>query len=256
MIDGDKRALADARRVLDPISLGLVDAYWAQFLGCSRANLRNDRTQLIAHAELGDYAGCYVIQFGSAPIVSLPNNDVESYRHVAAGWQSGVVWQPSMVQTAFHGRIEAIIGPAFIGYTDARLFRQGLTNSLVRAVTYEDEEAFGILKDACPTEEWDHGGSTFRPEQMAGVFRGKRLVALASYQIWGAHIAHISIVTHPAFRGRRYATIAVSELTQIALQRKLIPQYRTLEANRPSMLVAARLGFVRHATSLAVRFKN
>lgn len=225
-------------------------------MSCPRENLRSDRTQLLAHAELSDYAGCYIIQFGSAPIVSLPDNDVESYRHVVVGWQSGVVWQPSVIQTAFHERIEKIIGPAFIGYTDANLFRQGPTNSLVRAITDEDEEAFGILRDACPTEDWDHGGSTFRPEQMAGVFTEKSLVALASYQIWGANIAHISIVTHPGFRGCRYATIAVSELTRIVLQRKLVPQYRTLEANQPSMLVAARIGFVRYATSLAVRFKS
>jgi RimJ/RimL family protein N-acetyltransferase len=91
---------------------------------------------------------------------------------------------------------------------------------------------------------------------MAGVFKGHKLAALASYQIWGEQIAHIAIVTHPAFRGQGYATAAVSSLTQTVLGRTLVPQYRTLEGNAPSIAVARRLGFEHYATSLAIRFCN
>jgi GNAT superfamily N-acetyltransferase len=242
-------------RTLDPLFLSLADAYWAHFLGCSPVKLRNDRTLLLSHAELGDYAGCYIIQFGGAPVVSLPANEIESYRHVVEAWPTGVVRSPSIVRAVSGERIKAVIGPAFIGYTDAKLFRP-VNSVMTRLLLSTDEAAYEALRDACPAEDWDHGGTLFRPEEMAGVFRGKRLVAVASYKIWGECIAHISIVTHPAFRGRGYATIAVSELTQIALTRKLIPQFRTLESNQASMVVAARLGFFRYATSLAVRFKS
>jgi RimJ/RimL family protein N-acetyltransferase len=125
---------------LDSSMLKLVDAYWAEFFDCPPDALRTDTPRIVAHAGLGDYAGCY------------------------------------------------------------------------------------------------------------------ELAALASYQIWGAQIAHIFIVTHPAFRGQGYATAGVSSLTQTILERTLVPQYRTLEGNAASMAIAKRLGFLHYATSLAVRF--
>jgi predicted GNAT family acetyltransferase len=67
-----------------------------------------------------------------------------------------------------------------------------------------------LEREACAVEEWQHGGSEFRRNEMAGVFKGHELAALASYQIWGEKIAPIAIVTHPAFRGQGYATAAVS----------------------------------------------
>jgi predicted GNAT family acetyltransferase len=91
---------------------------------------------------------------------------------------------------------------------------------------------------------------------MVGVFEKGGLVALASYELWGGRIAHISIVSHPLWRGRGYAATAVSALAKIVLERGLVPQYRTLEANKPSMAVARRLGFVQYATSFAVRLSS
>jgi ribosomal protein S18 acetylase RimI-like enzyme len=239
---------------LDPVFVGLLDDYWAEFLGSSPEKLRKEKTQLLAHAELRDYAGCYIIEFGVAPIVSLPANEVESYREEIARWQPGVVRTPTVVQTAFRDRVEAVIGPAFIGYTDAKLFRQ-VTCGGARLLTNADWKELELLRYGCLAEEWDHGGSSFRPNEMVGILSNQRLVGVASYQVWGRHIAHISIITHPAFRGRGYATLAVSELTRIVLERKLVPQYRTLEANQPSMAVARQLGFVQYATSLAIRLR-
>ncbi|HEY0793108.1 MAG TPA: GNAT family N-acetyltransferase [Chthoniobacterales bacterium] len=76
---------------------------------------------------------------------------------------------------------------------------------------------------------------------------------LARYELWGHYVAHLSVVTHPGFRGCGQATAAVAALTSAVLSRHLVPQYRTLEANTASMAVAYRIGFVPHATSLAVR---
>jgi RimJ/RimL family protein N-acetyltransferase len=127
-------------------------------------------------------------------------------------------------------------------------------SSSTRRLTAQDEKAVDMLRAACAVEEWDAGGSEFRPDAMVGAFRGKELAALAGYQHWGERIAHIAIVTHPAFRGQGHATTAVSTLTEMVFERTLVPQYRTLDANAPSLAVARRLGFVRYATSLAVRF--
>jgi ribosomal protein S18 acetylase RimI-like enzyme len=239
---------------LDSTFVDLVDSYWAQFLGCSPEMLRKEKTQLLPHAGLGDYAGCYIIEFGGAPVVSLPANEVQSYRDVIERWQLGVVRTAPIALAAFNDRVARIIGPAFIGYTDARLFKH-LTCGDARLLTDADEKAVETLRNACQAEEWDHGGSDFRPSEMVGVITGHQLAAVASYVVWGERIAHISIITHPDARQLGHATTAVSKLTRIVLERDLVPQYRTLEANHPSMAIGRRLGFVQYATSMAIRFR-
>jgi len=88
-----------------------------------------------------------------------------------------------------------------------------------------------------------------------GVFDVSELVSIAGYEIWGGTIAHVSVITHPAHRGRGYARSAVAAAASTALKAGLIPQYRTLESNGPSMSVARSLGFVHYATSVAVKLE-
>jgi GNAT superfamily N-acetyltransferase len=238
---------------LDSSVLKIVGSYWAEFLGCTPEALRSDTPQIVAHAGLGDYPGCYLMEFGRAPIVSLPVDELESNRTAIKQWHAGVVRLPALVEAVFGERVAARVGPAYVGYTDSEHFRP-VFPSTTRRLTALDGKAVKALCEACAVEEWEHGGSEFRPIEMAGVFKGHELAALASYQIWGEQIAHISIVTHPLFRGQGYATAAVSSLTQTVLEWTLVPQYRTLEGNAPSIAVARRLGFVHYATSLAIRF--
>ena len=239
---------------LDRVILDLVDGYWIQFLDCSLDALRSKTAQVLAHAEHASYAGCHLIEFGAAPVISLPADEVTVYRAAVSSWGPGVVRTPALVEAVFRERVAVIIGPAFIGYTDLTHFRP-VSPGAARPLSPSDEQGVERLRDACTGEEWDHGGSEFRPDAMVGVFRDHQLVALASYESWGKHLAHVSIVAHPFFRGQGHAEAAVSELTKIILERKLVPQYRTLDANDPSMAIAHRLGFVLYATSLAVRFR-
>jgi predicted GNAT family acetyltransferase len=88
---------------------------------------------------------------------------------------------------------------------------------------------------------------------VAGVFADGVLAAAAGYEVWGETIAHIAVVTHPAFRGRGLGAAAVSRIAAEAVERGLLAQYRTLEANAPSLAIADRLGFQPYARSLAVR---
>ena len=88
---------------------------------------------------------------------------------------------------------------------------------------------------------------------VAGTFAAGVLAAIAGYEVWGDAIAHISVVTHPAHRGRGLGAAAVSRIAAEALERGLLAQYRTLEANASSLAIADRLGFQPYARSLAVR---
>jgi RimJ/RimL family protein N-acetyltransferase len=240
---------------MDSALLEVVDRYWAQFFGCAPEALRSDTAQMGVHTAEDDYAGCYLMEFGGSPVVSLPIGEVEPYRAAIARWEAGILRMPALVAAVFGKRVVAIIGPAFVGYSDRKHFRPSFSSS-TRRLTAQDEKPVYMLRAACAVEEWEAGGSEFRPSAMVGAFRSQELAALASYQLWGDQIAHISILTHPAFRGQGHATKAVSTLTEMIFQHGLVPQYRTLEANAPSLAVARRLGFVQYATSLAVRFAS
>jgi len=121
-----------------------------------------------------------------------------------------------------------MIGPAFIGYTDTNLLKQLASND-ARLLINADRQALETLCNSCLFEEWDNGGSQFRPNKTVGVFVDQQLAAVASYDVWADHVAHISISSHPTFRSRGYGALAVSELTRVVLERNLVPQYRTLE---------------------------
>jgi GNAT superfamily N-acetyltransferase len=237
---------------LDPGLMQLVDGYWARFFGCASEALRSNTVQMAVHT---DYAGCYLMEFGGAPIVSLPIGEVERYRADIVHFQAGTVRKPALVEATFGKRVAESIGPAFIGYSDVKHFKP-VSSGATRQLTVQDEKAVEMLRAACPVKEWEHGGSEFRPSAMVGAFRGQEIAALAGYELWGGQIAHIAIVAHPSFRGQGYATKAVSTLTEMVLERRLVPQYRTLEANAPSMALARRLGFVEYARSLAIRFAS
>jgi predicted GNAT family acetyltransferase len=81
------------------------------------------------------------------------------------------------------------------------------------------------------------------------------LVAVAGYTVWGDVIAHVAVITHPQYRRPGYGRTVVSRLTEEVLRRRLVPQYRTLEANQPSIAIAHALGFAHYATTVAVRLK-
>ena len=237
---------------LDSALLSIVDNYWATFLGCEPSALRSSTAQIAVHSGLGDHLKCHLMEFGGAPVVSLPANELALYRDAIAEWRADVVLTPALIKAVFGERVAAILGPAFVGYADSK-WVPPIPSGKARPLIPGDREAFDKLRTACPVEEWESGGNDFQPGSMIGVFERGRLAALASYELWGGRIAHIYIVSHPLLRGRGYAATAVSALRKIVLERGLVPQYRTLEANKPSMAIARRLGFVQYATSFAVR---
>ena len=155
---------------------------------------------------------------------------------------------PDELASGLRSVATAIVGPAYIGYSNGGSASQGDA----RVVGPADEIAWTELQAACLPLEWDHGGSNL-DEACSGVFSGERLIALAGYKPWGNVIAHISIVTHPDFRGRGHGRAAVAHAMNQAVSAGLIPQYQTLDSNGPSIAIASALGFSRYAQSLAIR---
>lgn len=83
------------------------------------------------------------------------------------------------------------------------------------------------------------------------VLDGDRAVAAAGYLTWPGGVAHLSVLTDAAYRGRGLAKLAGSSATADALARGLLPQWR---ARVPaSIRVAASLGFASCGSQLCIR---
>jgi GNAT superfamily N-acetyltransferase len=232
----------------------VADAYWAGFFGVEAERLRPGEPLVVPHAaELGDYAGMYAQSFGAAPVASLPPALIAEHgARVADGLRGGLV-ADGRWREIFGERLDASIGPAAVRYADREAFRSADSRGEARLLTEDDRAAVEGLRAAVSAAEWSDGGSEPDATPLLGVFEGGVLAALAGWEVWGGAIAHLSIFSHPGFRGRGHGAAAVSALTRIALERGLVPQYRALETNAHSVAIAQRLGFVPYARSLAVR---
>lgn len=203
-------------------SIAVIERFWAADLNCSVEDLRGE--QVIVTRRSG---GPGVFIFARRDVLTVP---------------SGV-------------RVENLLGPASIGYADAGTFVRG-DDAEARLLGDEDDAAIAGLHSSCSALDWEHGGPASDATTRIGVFKGGTLTALASYNIWGDRIAHISIISHPLLRRGGLARMAVSAITRHALDNNLVAQYRTLVSNTPSLAIANRLGFERYASSVVFQLNQ
>ena len=236
----------------------IADDWWARDFACSRAELRPTRTRVQQHAgALLDNPGIWILVAGGAPLVSLPSDATNVLADLAQSWSTSDVADAAKLHRQLAPLcprpVEKIIGPAFIGYGSA----DSLNLRDARfARPFSSPGAIARLQAVCQPEEWDHGGSEPHPERTFGVVdQINDLLALSGYKVWSDAIAHISIVTHPNHRGHGFGRSAVALAAQHALGAGLVPQYRTLRQNAPSMNIAKRLGFIEYGFSVYVRLR-
>jgi RimJ/RimL family protein N-acetyltransferase len=244
-------ALMISRTTLDQ-----VDGYWAAYLGVPRERLRPAEPLLVAHAAgLDDYAGMYAQAFGgAAPVVSLPPALLERFGGLVVEAAAGLV-EDERWSRIFGDALERVVGRAEIRYADAGTLRAAPGDVRVRLLDDADRAALERLRHTVDATEWEHGGSLQDAPAVAGTFVNGELAAVAGYRVWGGRIAHIGVVTHPAHRGRGLGAAVVERAARAALEAGLVPQYRTLASNAPSLRIADRLGFVPYAASFAVRLR-
>lgn len=241
--------------MLAPGTQDAVDGYWAGFLGVARSRLRPPRPLAVPHAGLADYRGMYAQAFGGAPLVSLPTEMLERWGREAAEAAGGGLVDDGRWQALFGERADVVVGPALIAYADAGTLRPPPAHAEVRRLEEADRPALDALRAALTPVEWEHGGSGLDAGPVFGVFADGALAAVSGWEPCGTRIAHLAVATHPAHRGRGLGAAAVAHAAAAALEAGLVPQYRALASNTPSLRIAARLGFVAWARSLAVRLR-
>lgn len=231
-----------------------LNRYWTAFFGCTPSAFEQAGTVIVPHAALGDYHGIWLFRRAQTLIISLPAQAEQTLHTRLADLRAADFDDPALLTDWITPHVERVIGAAWIGYTDDTSFRPAHDHN-ARLLGPDDAARFTTLRAACSAEAWEHGGSDFGELPLAGYMIDDRLVALAGYELWGDRIAHIAVVTHPAYRGRGYGTAAVSLLAETVLRAGLIPQYRTLASNTASLAIGRQLGFVGYAHSIAIRLR-
>jgi RimJ/RimL family protein N-acetyltransferase len=78
--------------------------------------------------------------------------------------------------------------------------------------------------------------------QVWGVFVQGVLASISGYDAWPNRVAHIGVATHPNFRGRKFAQVAVQAAVRGAVLRRRVAQYRCLAADAAAAGVGTALG--------------
>jgi GNAT superfamily N-acetyltransferase len=208
--------------------------------------------QVVAHHELADYRGVWFFRHHHSLCISVPPDLVEGIQGVVGGCTVESLFGEASIRALLGPRIERIIGPAYQGYIERQHFRSA-AHPGVRALGQPDQAALGRLVDACEVEAWEHAGVAIDEPHAFGCFVDGHLAAVARYRAAWGETAHIGVVTHPAYRGRRYGSAVVSAATAQALEAGFIVLYQTLLANAPSVSLATGLGYQAYARHLAVR---
>ena len=233
--------------MLDESIISTASAFWASNLGCTPQELFAEPLRILPHAEgWADYHGVFALLRGGMAVASVPPGSADTLRSLLSGLFQGC--SPDRFAAALAPVAAKVIGPTYIGYATTI----SLPAHPVRALGTEDAAAIRTLRQACDPTEWEHG-SSLSGQSASGVFVEGELVAFAGYAVWGDSIAHVSIITHPAFRGRGYGRTAVAHLAGRALRAGLLPQYQTLASNRASVQLAESVGYQAYATSMSVR---
>ncbi len=236
--------------MLSERTISIATTYWAAHLGCSPDELFAEPLRIVTHgAGLADYRGVFALFRGSAVTVSIPSDCADALRALLSFLPQG--FSPEELAAVLSTVSSAVIGPACIDYAEA----VPQPAHPVRTLDPDDSPALGALQQSCDAIEWEHGGSPIG-YPCSAVFVGRRVVAVAGYEVWGGTIAHISVLTHPDFRSRGFGRSAVAHLAKRAITAGLLPQYRTLRSNHSSNRIADALGFHSYATSTSVRLRH
>jgi len=215
--------------------------------------LRPARTLVREHAgRLVSSMGIWILVTGEFPVVGMPAHVFGVLREAAGAWSRSLVADGGALVAAIAPfRSTKVVGPAFIGYGTGDTLDLSSAER-ARPVTDGDALTVDSLRAECGAEEWAHGGSRADARRFGAYDAAGRLCSLAGYAVWD-RLAHIAVITSPAARGRGLGRAAVALAAQDALAAGLIPQYRTLASNAPSMQLGRQLGFREYGFSVSVR---
>jgi hypothetical protein len=227
-----------------------VDIFWAADTGC---NPEDFDTEGVAVIEGPAHDGSEYAQFFRRKQrlqITCSASIVDILRGATYGQAQDAIFDVAFVKRALTGRIDRVLGPAYLGYLDA--LDSGREDPNVRLLSLEDLGALDDLRSSVMAQDWEYSG--LEPEQpIAGYFIDRMLVCAAGYRVWGDDIAHIGALTRGDARGSGFGRACARAIAAHAIKQGLIAQYQTLYENAPAAVIARALGFEEYAAKIYVR---
>ncbi len=227
-----------------------VDIFWAAETGCLPEDFDTDAVAVIEQPLPNGAEYAQFFRRKRRLQITCSASLVDIARNATYGQAQDTIFDVSFVKEALRGRIDRVIGPAYLGYLDA-LDSDGAAPN-VRILSRDDLGALDDLRERVTAQDWEYSGPP-SDQPIAGYFIGGELVSAAGYKIWGGRLAHIYVLTREDVRGAGYGRAVVQGITAYALKQGLIAQYRALYENTRSMAIARSLGFEDYAATIFVR---
>ena len=232
-------------------SLKCVDAFWAKEQLCSIEDLSSSQARIIPQQNPNrkEYVSLFqrndFLQIKCSPsLFDIMTNALQTV-------DRKTIFEARVLQNLIADRIDAIIGPAYIGYADM-ITEQPKESFNIKHLSLDDYEAFNRFTRELSELDLEHSGLD-QSQPIAYCLREGDIIAAAGYKIWGECIAHIGVATHPAHRGNGIGRAVVRRIAEYAIKEGLVAQYRTLVANQPSIKIAQTLGFEEYARTIYIR---
>ncbi|MFF5922534.1 GNAT family N-acetyltransferase [Streptomyces flavochromogenes] len=192
-----------------------------------------------------------IVVLGDAAIATAPTESAALVlRRALASVPVDSLTRPEAVRAVLP--VSDVLGPASLAYLSSADFRPAHRDGVVEPLASGHPDFQGLLRAAGPEDVAESGMEEITSPAFV-VREGTDVVAAAGYRAWPAATAHICVLTHPQWRGRRLARHASSAAVAHALAAGLLPQWRA----RPpaSRRVARSLGFRELGGQLSVRWE-
>lgn len=232
-------------------TLRKVDAYWASYFGCTVEDLNGSSTRVFTHAALGSYDGALAFRHGDACIISVPESSPEIERAKLRAAKPAQAFDAAFLAKVFVINSDKVTGPAWVGVADKTSFKPA--KSPARILTAADEAAMRELAEGCGETAWKQSKIAVDRQTNFGLFTGGKLVAASGYLNMGGLLAYIGVITHPDHRGKGHAKSVVTASMTHAIEKGLLPMWRTLEAHDTAVKLAGAMGFQKYASTLDVQ---
>ncbi|MFI9809794.1 GNAT family N-acetyltransferase [Streptomyces sp. NPDC052301] len=196
-----------------------------------------------------------VVRLGGAAVVTAPTKRAAALvRDGLATLPPDALTDADAVRAALP--VARVLGPATLSYTSPDLFRPAAAGASPVQRLPGGRSDLRRLEEAAGADDTDEAAleDITSPAFVVRAGGTGPVIAAAGYQSWPGRAAHLSVLTHPAWRGRGLARVPASAAVAHALATGLLPQWRArLLASRR---VAAALGFRELGAQLSIQLRT
>ena len=232
----------------------VVDASWAEMLGCDAGLLRSPGIHVVPGGPgFAGYNAVYVARVDDAVLAYCPERLRAVAREVLDDCEADKAFTSRTLERIAGERLEVILGPSTHNFIDGHHFAPApLEGQRVRT----DDDRLAALRRACGEEEWAEAGFMFDRGVVYTLEKNGEVVGAGNLTPFRDQLADVGLITHPDHRGEGIAKRLASRMIADALPAAGVVRYRALTANAPSVAVARSLGFVARGENLVARLRE